>query len=305
MGQAVLNFQAFGGAGHGLPGEHSRGGWRVSKLELPENPVGIRGSDLGSRQNSGFPCSAGRRGASGQKGSSSRNGLSRVLAISAHPDDLDFGCAGTLALWARSGAELWYLICTSGDKGSDDPRLPRRQIALTRQEEQRAAARLVGVREVVFLGFPDGELQNDDKLRKELVRWIRRIRPDVVLCQDPGNRSFENPYVSHRDHRMAAEAAFDALYPACGNPHFFPELLEQGLGPHKVREVLFFGTHSPNFWQDITQVMDLKIQAVLCHRSQVADPGLMEQFLRRRFAEVGKQAGCPYAEPFRRLLLQG
>jgi LmbE family N-acetylglucosaminyl deacetylase len=225
----------------------------------------------------------------------------RVLVVAAHPDDLDFGCAGTVALWTKAGSQVSYVICTSGDKGSDDPFMDRDLLARTRQEEQMEAARVIGVSDVHFLGFEDGSLENDVDLRRTLVRCIRRLRPDVILCHDPGNRSFENPYVSHRDHRAVSEAVFDAVYPASGNPHFFPELLAEGLAPHKVREMLFFGTQSPNFWQDITHVMDLKIKAILSHRSQIADPEQMEKFLRLRFEEAGKRVGVPYAEPFRRL----
>ncbi len=228
---------------------------------------------------------------------------SEILVVSAHPDDVDFGCSGTVALWAKAGARINYLICTDGDKGSEQLSDTPKEIAKLRQEEQRRAAGLVGVRDVFFLGFQDGELENDRQLRKELVRWIRRLRPEVVLCQDPANRVFENPYVSHRDHRMAAEAVFDALYPACGNPNFFQELMEEGLGPHKVKEAYFFATHCPNHWQDITSVMDLKIQAILSHKSQVKDPVSMEKFIRERFQEIGKGVGCMYAEAFRRLAL--
>lgn len=226
-----------------------------------------------------------------------------VLVISAHPDDVDFGCAGTVALLARAGARVNYLICTDGAKGAEELSAQPQEITALRRKEQVTAARLVGVQEVIFLGFQDGELENSLELRKELVRWMRNFKPEVVFCQDPANKAFENPYVSHRDHRMAAEAAFDALYPACGNPNFFPELLKEGLGPHKVKEVFFFGTHSPNYWQDITSVMELKLQAVLSHKSQVKDPSSTEKFLLQRFKEIGEQVGFEYAEPFRRLLL--
>lgn len=228
---------------------------------------------------------------------------SEVLVVSAHPDDVDFGCSGTVALWSRAGTKVNYVICTDGEKGAEEVCDRPEEIRTVRRQEQRAAARVVGAQDVIFLGFPDGELENSQTLRKELVRWIRKIKPEVVFCQDPANRVFENPYVSHRDHRMAAEAAFDALYPACGNPNFFPELLEEGLEPHKVKEVFFFGTHSPNYWQDISSVMELKVQAVLSHKSQVKDPCSTEKFLLQRFREIGEQAGVMYAEPFRRLVL--
>lgn len=237
------------------------------------------------------------------KGVFQMQSFSKVLVVSAHPDDVDFGCAGTVALLARAGARVNYVICTDGDKGADELFAKPQEIKVLRRQEQLAAARLVGVQEVVFLGFPDGELENSPQLRRELVRCIRRFKPEVVFCQDPANRLFENPYLSHRDHRMAAEAVFDALYPACGNPNFFPELLEEGLEPHKVKEALFFGTHSPNHWQDITSVIQLKVKAILSHKSQVKDPPSTEQFLLQRFGEIGKQVGFAYAEPFRRLQL--
>ncbi len=227
----------------------------------------------------------------------------RALVICAHPDDLDFGCCGTIALWRRAGAEVTYVVCTDGDKGSDDPTLSPEEIARIRQGEQRAAARVVGVDEVVFLGFPDGELENIPQLRRALVGAIRRFRPQTVLCQDPGNRGFENVFVAHRDHRAAAEAAFDAMYPAAGSPRFFPELIPRGLGPHRVQEAYFFGTHAPNRWMDITATMDLKIKALLCHESQFGNRGDFEAFIRERFRAAGKAAGCEYAEPFRRLVL--
>jgi LmbE family N-acetylglucosaminyl deacetylase len=228
---------------------------------------------------------------------------SKVLVVSAHPDDVDFGCAGTVALWSWAGARVNYLICTDGEKGAEEASYRPQEIRAVRRQEQMAAARVVGVQDVVFLGFPDGELENSQGLRKELVRWIRKFKPEVVFCQDPANRVFENPYVSHRDHRMAAEAVFDALYPACGNPNFFPELLKEGLEPHKVKEAFFFGTHSPNHWEDISSVMELKVKAVLSHKSQLKDPCSTEKFLLQRFREIGEQVGVMYAEPFRRLML--
>jgi LmbE family N-acetylglucosaminyl deacetylase len=227
----------------------------------------------------------------------------RALVISAHPDDLDFGCSGTVALWIRQGWEFLYVICTNGDKGTDDVEMDAEKLVEIRKEEQRAAARTVGVREVLFLGVEDGELENTPELRRKLVEAIRRFRPNVVFCQDPANRSFENVYVSHRDHREAAEAAFDALYPAAANPRFFPELLSGGLLPHRVEEVLFFGTQAPNFWVDISSVMEIKLKALFCHRSQLARRGDLEPLLRERFREQGKAKGYAYAEVFRRLIL--
>jgi LmbE family N-acetylglucosaminyl deacetylase len=228
-----------------------------------------------------------------------------ALVISAHPDDLDFGCSGTVAQWVRAGSRVAYVICTNGDKGTDDADFTAADLARIRQREQTAAAELIGVRDVTFLGVADGELENTPDLRRKLVAAIRRVRPQVILCQDPANRTFENVYGSHRDHRQAAEAAFDSLYPAAGNPRFFPELLAQGLAPHHAEEAFFFGTTAPNFRVDISEVIDLKIHALQCHASQVEKFEDLATFLKERHREMGKPAGYPYAEVFRRLRLPG
>jgi LmbE family N-acetylglucosaminyl deacetylase len=226
-----------------------------------------------------------------------------ALVISAHPDDLDFGCSGTVALWRRSGAKVVYLICTNGDKGTEDQSLSAEELSKIRQREQTEAARVVGVEKLIFLGFEDGELENTLVLRRRLVEAIRRVRPRIVLCQDPAHRTFENVYVSHRDHRAAAEASFDALYPASNNRRFFPELLAKGLEPHQVEEVFFFGTHAPNHWMDITNVIELKLRALFSHSSQVGGFKDFESIIREYFREIGRQAGYEYAEAFRRIAL--
>ncbi|UCD79587.1 MAG: PIG-L family deacetylase, partial [Desulfobacterales bacterium] len=179
------------------------------------------------------------------------DGSERVMVISPHPDDVDFGCSGTLARWRRMGVDITYVICTSGDKGADFPAAPE-SIAEMREKEQLAAAEIVGVRKVIFLRLKDGELENNREFRKTLVRVLRQYRPDVVLTMDPANVRFENVYVSHADHRATALAAFDAIYPAARNRNFFPELLEEGLLPHAVKWIYFFGTADPNTWIDIS-----------------------------------------------------
>ena len=144
----------------------------------------------------------------------------RVLVISAHPDDVDFGCGGTLAKWAQEGAEIFYTICTSGDKGTDDPTIPNHALALQREKEQRAAAQVVGAREAIFLRKTDGELQYSLEFRGELVRVIRQYRPDILFTHDPANRAFDNQYIFHADHRVVGELVFDAAYPAALEPKF-------------------------------------------------------------------------------------
>lgn len=228
-------------------------------------------------------------------------GLEKILVISPHPDDVEFGCSGTVARWSRDGREVIYIICTSGEKGSDDPQMRPETLAAIREEEQRAAAEVAGVREVQFLRLPDGELENHRELREILVRMIRRYRPGVVLSLDPANTRFENPYVSHSDHRAAALAVFDAIYPAAGNRNFFPEQLEEGLAPHWVAGIYFFGTNRPNAWVDITDTIEAKIDALRCHRSQLAGFENMETWVRERYSEVGKEKGMAYAEAFRYL----
>jgi len=225
----------------------------------------------------------------------------RILVISAHPDDVDFGCAGTLARWAREGAEIVYTICSSGEKGTDDPTIPNHALALTREKEQRSAARVVGVQEVVFLRKPDGELQYSLEFRGELVRVIRQFRPDILFTHDPANRAFDNQYIFHADHRVVARLAFDAAYPAALNRNYYPGHLAEGLAPHAVSEMYFFATGKPDTWIDITSTINQKIRALRCHKSQLPDPKMMEKFVRTMFETWGKEKGLKYAERFRRL----
>jgi LmbE family N-acetylglucosaminyl deacetylase len=223
----------------------------------------------------------------------------RALVISAHPDDVDFGCAGTLAKWAREGAEIVYTICTSGEKGSEDPSITQPQLMRIREEEQRAAAKVVGAKEVIFLRKPDGELQYSLEFRGELVRIIRQCRPHILFTHDPANRAFDNQYLFHADHRVTGEVVFDAAYPAALNRNFFPAHLLAGLRPHAVSAIYFFATAQPNIWIDIGPTLDLKIMALRCHASQVQDPKSMEKFVRTWFGAWGREKGMIYAERFR------
>lgn len=225
----------------------------------------------------------------------------RVLVISAHPDDVDFGCAGTLARWVKEGAEIVYAICTSGEKGTDDPSMTNEKLARTREKEQRAAAKVIGSREVIFLRKTDGELQYSLEFRGELVRVIRKFRPDILFTHDPANRAFDNQYLFHADHRVVGELAFDAAYPAALNHNFFPGHLAEGLTPHAVSEMYFFAAAQPNTWVDIESTLNQKIKALSCHTSQIKDPKLMGEFVRTWFGAWGKEKGLAYAERFRRL----
>jgi LmbE family N-acetylglucosaminyl deacetylase len=225
----------------------------------------------------------------------------RVMVISAHPDDVDFGCGGTLAKWAREGAEIAYTICTSGEKGTDDPAMTNLALARTREKEQRAAAAVIGAQEVIFLRKPDGELQYSLEFRGELVRVIRQYRPDILFSHDPANRAFDNQYIFHADHRVVGELVFDAAYPAALNRNYYPGHLAEGLTPHAVSELYFFATMQPDTWVDIQPTLELKIKALRCHASQIKNPKVMEEMVRTWFGAWGREKGLAFAERFRRL----
>jgi LmbE family N-acetylglucosaminyl deacetylase len=226
----------------------------------------------------------------------------RALAIYAHPDDPDVSCGGTLARWARAGAAVHVLICTNGDKGTTDPEADAVKLARRRAEEAAGAARLLGVTTQHLLGYSDGELDDTPQLRRELVRWIRELRPVVVLCPDPTAVLFGEEYYNHRDHRVTGFAVLDALAPAAALPRYFPEE-----GPaHQAEVVLLSGTLEPTVWVDVTATIDDKASAVACHRSQFGDDGEWATgAVRVRAEEEGRRAGVAYAEGFRRLRLGG
>ena len=225
----------------------------------------------------------------------------RVLAIYGHPDDPEISCGGTLARWADAGAEVHILITTRGDKGSDDPEVDPGALARTRIDETAAAAQVLGATPH-HLDHPDGELSDDRALRLELVRAVRTIRPDVVCCPDPTAVFFGDGYFNHRDHRITGWAALDAVAPAAGNPHYFPELRAEGLGVHAVSAVYLSGTLEPNAWVDITATLERKIEALFRHASQLVETGeWFREFLRDSAEVAGRSAGVTYAEAFRRI----
>jgi LmbE family N-acetylglucosaminyl deacetylase len=226
----------------------------------------------------------------------------RVLAVYAHPDDPDVSCGGTLARWARGGAEVHVLICTNGDKGTTDPDADPAALAVRRAAEAAEAAAVLGVAGQHFLGHPDGELVDDTAFRGALVTWVRRLRPLVVLGPDPTAVFFGEDYFNHRDHRTTGIALLDALSPAAALPHYFPEA-----GPaHQAETVLLSGTLEPTVWVDVTATIDAKAAAVSCHRSQFADDGeWARRAVRERAVEDGRRAGVAYGEGFRRLRLGG
>lgn len=224
----------------------------------------------------------------------------RALVIVAHPDDADFGVAGTVARWVREGTLARLVCCTSGDAGADDARTDPLELARRREEEQRAAARVVGYESVDFLHRPDGALDNDLALREQLVRIIRQFKPDAVLSMDPTVVIHERGFVQHIDHRMAGLAAVDAVYPAARNAMAFPHLvIDEGLEPHNVGRLYLFFTDRPNAWVDVTDTIDTKIAALHEHVSQLRKPEELEGMLRGWSAESGERIGVAAAEGFR------
>ncbi|OGZ97332.1 MAG: hypothetical protein A3B34_02480 [Candidatus Sungbacteria bacterium RIFCSPLOWO2_01_FULL_54_21] len=226
----------------------------------------------------------------------------RVLAIFAHPDDMDFSSAGTVAKWSAQGAEITYLVCTDGSKGSDDPAMTPKRLAVLREKEQRDAAKILGVKEAIFLGRPDGELVVDLKLKEEIVRVIRRVRPDVVITLDPAFLySLTRGFINHSDHRAAATAAVDAVFPLARDRLNFPQHEKQGLKPHKTPTLFLVSFDEPTHLEDISKTIDKKIAALKAHKSQVSPDGLKR--MRERGGMLGKRGRMRYAEGFKRIEL--
>jgi LmbE family N-acetylglucosaminyl deacetylase len=228
----------------------------------------------------------------------------RVLVIVAHPDDADFGVAGTMAGWIKAGTVARMVCCTSGDAGADDATLDPLALAQTREAEQRAAAAVVGYEGVDFLHRPDGALENDLALREQLVRIIRQFKPDAVMAMDPTVIIHDDGYVQHVDHRNAGMAAIDAVYPAARNAMAFPHLVTaEGLAPWDVNQLYLFFTDNPNAWVDISATIETKIAALREHTSQLRKPDELEGMLRGWAAENGQRIGAAAAERFRWLKL--
>jgi LmbE family N-acetylglucosaminyl deacetylase len=227
--------------------------------------------------------------------------IQRVLVITAHPDDSEFGAGGTVAKLVKEGREVAYCIVTNGNKGSSDRTMSSERLALIRAEEQRNAARVLGVEQVTFLGYPDGEVEDTRDLRRDVSREIRRFRPDLVICQNP-NRTY-NLGASHRDHRTVGGVVLDCVYPLARDHLAFPELMPE-FEPHKVRQVYVMQWREPHVVNDISDVMDLKIKALACHASQFSDFSAVEARVRQRAKELGAPHGYAYAEAFDRIVIQ-
>ncbi len=221
----------------------------------------------------------------------------QVMVVTPHPDDAEYGVAGTVARWAREGKETLYVVCTNGDKGTSDTNMKPEELAKVRQQEQLAAAKLLGVRDVIFLGLPDQGLEDTPEFRKEIVRLIRMYQPEIVVTADPYRR-----YIWHRDHRITGRVTLDAVFPYARDHLSYPDLLEEGLQPHKVKEVLLWASEDPNYRSDITDTFDTKVAALRCHKSQIGripSPEL-EKWLRQRHEEMADGEDFQLAEAFHR-----
>ena len=221
----------------------------------------------------------------------------------AHADDAEWGCSGTVAKWCAEGWEVVHVLCTDGSKGSDDPDMTSGRLAGIRREEQRNAGKVLGLHDVVFLGYEDSMLQPTLELRRDIAREIRRHKPDVLICMSPVRRLSGDDYLGHPDHYASGEAALSAVFPSARDRLTFPELLEEGLEPHKVREVYLWGSDQPDTFIDVTDTFDKKVEALFCHRSQMGDPtdGDRRARWRQRYEEAGRRIDAPLAESFKRV----
>lgn len=222
-----------------------------------------------------------------------------AMLIVAHPDDAEFTVAGTIAVWVNAGCRVTYVVCTDGNAGSHEPGMTRSKLAKIRRVEQRAACETVGVTEVVFLGYDDGQLLPSLELRRDLVREIRRYKPEVVIAWDPSMLFAGDDYINHPDHRAAAQAALDAAVPASAMPLLWPE----AGASHRVHQVYVYGNDKPNLWVDVTETIDQKIAALKKHASQMGDWDPTEM-IKEWAAENGKEKEIAYAESYRVITLE-
>jgi LmbE family N-acetylglucosaminyl deacetylase len=223
-------------------------------------------------------------------------GFSSALVIFAHPDDAEFMCGGTVAAWAKEGTDVHYCVVTDGSAGSNEPGVTREQMVPIREREQRAAAEVLGVAGLSFLGFMDGGLEVDLETRKAVTRVVRRVRPEVIVAPDPSRLWSGRGYINHWDHRQAGTLALCAVMPDAPSRPQFPELLEEGLEPFEVPN-LWLSAEETDTYVDITKTIDLKLEALRAHVSQGVEDA--ETWVRERAREFGQQAGVEYAEAFR------
>ena len=220
----------------------------------------------------------------------------RVLLVTPHPDDAEGGCGGAVAKWIKGGAEVVYVLCTNGDKGTSDYEMSPERLAAIREKEQSEAAHVLGVKDVVFLRHPDGTLEDNLEFRSEVVREIRRHKPDVVMCLDP----FRSKSHTHRDHRISGQVTMDAAFTYAWRRHHFPEhVTEEGLEPHSVKEIYLWGSEEPDTFVDVSETLELKLETLLKHASQITDPERARQWIPTGAQRMGERANLDYAEGFR------
>lgn len=225
-----------------------------------------------------------------------------ILGVGAHPDDLDFGAAGTFAKWASEGHRCYYLICTDGSKGSDDPKITEKKLIKLRQQEQKEVVKILGLKDVFFLNYKDTELMVNLKLKKDIVRFIRKLKPDIVVSLDPSYiYSKHRGNINHTDHRACGIATLDAIYPLARDRLTFSELEKEGLKPHKVSTVYLTSSEDPNEILDITNTMELKLKALIAHKSQIRKQAL--SWVKDRAKKLGAKKGFKYGEGFIKLTL--
>ena len=227
----------------------------------------------------------------------------RFMVIAAHPDDAEFGPAGTAARWIDAGSQGWLVCCTSGDQGGEDPDADPFVLAALREVEQRSAAAIIGYAGVTFLHQPDGALANDLPLREQLVREIRAFRPDAVLATDPDTLFYKGGGINHTDHRAAGMAAVDAVYPAARNPMAFPSLARSGLPAHRVRRLYLFWSDRADIWVDIALTLERKLEALRAHVSQIHDAAGLATRIRAWAAEEGERIHAGAAEALRLVII--
>jgi LmbE family N-acetylglucosaminyl deacetylase len=230
-----------------------------------------------------------------------------IMVVTAHPDDAEYMIAGSVVRWVREGRQVTYVICTNGDKGSSNPDFAPEQLAKVRRKEQQAACAVLGVGEVVFLGYADGLLQNTLEFRRDIVRQIRRLRPDAVVCQDPTKRWYGRTYLNHPDHRAAGDATLDAVFPSARDYHFSSEFIKEGLLPHKVRHIYISpGFEEDDVWFDITDTIEQKIAALYEHKTQMNETEQTQaaEFVRWVGRYMAGDRGIKYAEAFKYLRLE-
>ncbi len=235
-----------------------------------------------------------------------KNGMKSkvVLAVGAHPDDIDFGASGTIAKWAEEGAQCYYLICTDGSRGSTDPKMTHKRLANIRKKEQGEAAKILGVKKVYFLDYTDTLLTADYALRRDIAKIIKIVKPNIVVTMDPTFYYSEQfNFINHTDHRAAALATMDSCYPLARDRLTFPEHEKEGLAPHLVEEVWFIAFEKDNLLIDVTKTFPKKIEALSKHKSQFEDFDFVIKRLKERARYFGIIKGCEYAENFVRIKL--